>query len=49
LAVPELLPVGADRSVGANVAQAQDDIRAADVLNILYPLWWLSIPATMTG
>jgi putative NADPH-quinone reductase len=35
--------------VGADIAQAQDDIRVADVLTILYPLWWLSMPAMMKG
>jgi len=33
----------------ADTAQAQDDIRAADVLTVIYPLWWLSMPAMMKG
>jgi len=49
LVAPELLPVDADRPVGADIAQAQDDVRVADVVTILYPLWWLSMPAMMKG
>jgi NAD(P)H dehydrogenase (quinone) len=49
LAAPELMPVGADHPVSADIAQAQDDIRFADALTILYPLWWLSMPAMMKG
>jgi NAD(P)H dehydrogenase (quinone) len=33
----------------ADAAQAQDDIRAADVLTVIYPLWWLSMPAMLKG
>jgi putative NADPH-quinone reductase len=36
LVAPELVPVGADRPVGADIAQAQDDIRVADVLTVLF-------------
>jgi len=32
-----------------DAAKAQDDIRAADVLTVVYPLWWLSMPAMMKG
>jgi NAD(P)H dehydrogenase (quinone) len=35
--------------VEADVARAQDDIRAADVLCVVYPLWWLAMPAMMKG
>jgi NAD(P)H dehydrogenase (quinone) len=49
LVARELAPVGADHPVGADITQAQDDIRVADVLTILYPLWWLSMPAMMKG
>ncbi len=31
------------------ILKAQEDIRAADVLTIIYPLWWLSMPAMMKG
>ncbi len=36
---------------GANVdvADEQDQIRAADALTLIYPLWWLSMPAMMKG
>jgi NAD(P)H dehydrogenase (quinone) len=36
-------------AVRPDVAQAQDDIRAADVLTVFYPLWWLSMPAILKG
>jgi len=49
LAAHELLPASADIPVSADVAKAQDDIRAADVLTVVYPLWWLSMPAMMKG
>jgi NAD(P)H dehydrogenase (quinone) len=49
LAASELAPVSADHPVSADLVQAQDDIRAADVLTVIYPLWWLSMPAMMKG
>lgn len=49
LAAHELVPVSADHPVSADVAQAQDDICAADALTVIYPLWWLSMPAMMKG
>jgi len=45
----ELLPVSADRPAKADVVEAQNDLRSADVLTIIYPLWWLSMPAIMKG
>src|SRR5208337_811544 len=38
-----------DQLVSPDVVQAQDDIRAADALTVIYPLWWLSMPAIMKG
>ena len=49
LAASELVPVSADHPVSADLVQAQDDIRAADALTVIYPLWWLSMPAMMKG
>ena len=49
LGAQELLPITTDRSASPDVARAQDDIRAADVLTVLYPLWWLTMPAMMKG
>jgi NAD(P)H dehydrogenase (quinone) len=49
LDVRELAPVGAAAPISPDVAQAQDDIRAADALTVIYPLWWLSMPAMMKG
>ncbi len=31
------------------VIQAQQDIEAADVVTVIYPLWWLSMPAILKG
>lgn len=49
LAAHELVPASADHPISADVVQAQDDIRAADALTVVYPLWWLSMPAIMKG
>ena len=29
--------------------QAQQDIESADALTVIYPLWWLSMPAILKG
>jgi NAD(P)H dehydrogenase (quinone) len=49
LAAHELVPASADHPISADVVQAQNDIRAADALTAIYPLWWLSMPAMMKG
>ena len=49
LSAHELVPVGADSPVSADMMQAQNDIRTADALTVIYPLWWLSMPAMMKG
>ncbi len=49
LAAAELIPVSTEHPVSADVAQAQQDIRAAEALTVIYPLWWLSMPAMMKG
>ena len=49
LACNELLPVTADRPASADVVHAQEAIRTCDVLSLIYPLWWLSMPAMMKG
>ncbi len=49
LVAQELGPAGADHPVGADVARAQNDILAADAITVVYPLWWLSMPAMMRG
>ena len=46
LTEPELSP---GHAASADVLRAQEDVRAADVLTIIYPLWWLSMPAMMKG
>ncbi len=49
LAAHELAPVGADHPVSADVTLGQNDIRSADALTVIYPLWWMSMPAMMKG
>lgn len=49
LTAPELAPPDTLRPPRADVAAAQDDIRTADVLTVLYPLWWMAMPAMMKG
>ncbi len=49
LAAHELVPVDADHPADADVVRAQDDIRAADVLTVIYPIWWMAMPAIMKG
>lgn len=49
LSAHELVPVDAGHPADPDVKQAQDDIRAADVLTVIYPLWWMSMPAMMKG
>jgi NAD(P)H dehydrogenase (quinone) len=45
----ELVPAGGEHPTSHDVVQAQDDIRAADAISVVYPLWWLSMPAIMKG
>jgi NAD(P)H dehydrogenase (quinone) len=49
LAARELLTTGSEQVAGADVEQAQEAIRDADVLTAIYPLWWLSMPAILKG
>ncbi len=49
LTAQELLPVSLDHPARADVVKAQDEIRGADVLTVIYPLWWMSMPAMMKG
>ncbi len=46
----ELAPVnGEGPPIDPYIVGGQEDIRAADVLTMIYPLWWLSMPAIMKG
>jgi NAD(P)H dehydrogenase (quinone) len=45
----ELSPPSADHLASADVVQAQAAVRGADVLCVIYPLWWMSMPAMMKG
>jgi NAD(P)H dehydrogenase (quinone) len=49
LTAQELSPIGPDHSATPDVTKAQNDLRATDVLTIIYPLWWMSMPAMMKG
>jgi NAD(P)H dehydrogenase (quinone) len=49
LAASELAPPSTDHSISRDVAEAQDDLRSADALTVVYPLWWMSMPAMMKG
>jgi NAD(P)H dehydrogenase (quinone) len=49
MAARELLPVSAEHPISVDVLQAQNDIHIADALTVIYPLWWLSMPAMMKG
>lgn len=49
LAAHELEPLSHSRAVDADVAQAQADVRDADVLTVIYPLWWATMPAILKG
>jgi NAD(P)H dehydrogenase (quinone) len=45
----ELEPLSIGHAADADVAQAQEDVCAADVLTVIYPLWWATMPAMMKG
>jgi NAD(P)H dehydrogenase (quinone) len=49
LSAAELAADGTRCPVNTDVSLAQDDIRWADALTVIYPLWWLSMPAIMKG
>jgi NAD(P)H dehydrogenase (quinone) len=49
LAARELIPATAEHAASADVANAQEDIRRTDALTLIYPLWWMSMPAIMKG
>ena len=49
LAASELAPADAQHPANVDVAAAQGDIRTADVLTVIYPLWWMAMPAMMKG
>ena len=47
LCADEIGPRTALRPVAADVARAQADVVAADAMAVIYPLWWLAMPAMM--
>jgi NAD(P)H dehydrogenase (quinone) len=40
---------GESASAPPDVLQAQQDIAAAEAVTVIYPLWWLSMPAILKG
>ena len=44
----EMAEAGTGRAP-AEVLQAQQDIEVAEVVAVIYPLWWLSMPAILKG
>lgn len=49
LGARELLSASANDAPSDDVSRLQADLLAADVLTVIYPLWWLSMPAMMKG
>lgn len=49
MSAQELEPLSIGRAASDDVAQAQKDLRAADALTMIYPLWWAAMPAMMKG
>jgi len=49
LSAAELAPAGPGHTVPDGVTAAQADIRAADVLTVVYPIWWMAMPAMLKG
>jgi len=45
----ELEPLSIGHAADADVTQAQQDVRNADALTVIYPLWWATMPAMMKG
>jgi NAD(P)H dehydrogenase (quinone) len=45
----ELEPLSIGHAADAEGARAQEDVRAADALTMIYPLWWATMPAMMKG
>jgi len=45
----ELIPAVSGSSPSADIISAQNDISRSDVLTVIYPLWWLSMPAILKG
>jgi NAD(P)H dehydrogenase (quinone) len=45
----EIAQAGNRRFVPPDVLQAQQDMESAEALTVIYPLWWLSMPAILKG
>jgi NAD(P)H dehydrogenase (quinone) len=45
----EVLPAVSGSSPSPDIISAQNDVSRSDVLTIIYPLWWLSMPAILKG
>ncbi len=49
LSAHELVSAESGHPASPDVAAAQKDILAADALTVIYPLWWMSMPAILKG
>ena len=49
LTTRELVLTAAENPPCSDVAWAQDEVRSADALCVIYPLWWMAMPAMMKG
>jgi NAD(P)H dehydrogenase (quinone) len=43
------VPADSGHPASTDVAAAQKDILAAEALTVIYPLWWMSMPAILKG
>jgi NAD(P)H dehydrogenase (quinone) len=49
LTAAELMPPRSAGPGDSTITEAQEAIRAAEVLSVVYPLWWMSMPAILKG
>jgi NAD(P)H dehydrogenase (quinone) len=45
----ELAQAAGEHPASPDVVRAQNDIRTADAISVVYPLWWLSMPTILKG
>ncbi len=49
LSARELVPPADGSCTSSDVAWAQEEVHSADALCVIYPLWWMAMPAMMKG
>jgi len=47
LSARELAPSAVQSPASSDIAWAQEEVRTADALCVIYPLWWMAMPAMM--